>query len=104
MISEAIKEQDSYQAAFRALQSNEHGLPRLSWLERLRESAMDRFEVLGFPAPKDEEWKDTNVAPIARLGFAPITAREYSAAPLAARQLAPVTYPEAKARQLGFVN
>src|SRR2546425_892623 len=104
MISEAIKEQDSYQAAFRALQSNEHGLPRLSWLERLRESAMDRFEVLGFPALKDEEWKYTNVAPIARLGFAPITAREDSAAPLDASQLAPFTYPEAKASQLVFVN
>src|SRR3989442_1124089 len=104
MISEAIKEQDSYQAAFRALQSNEHGLPRLSWLERLRESAMDRFEVLGFPALKDEEWKYTNVAPIARLGFAPITTREGSAAPLDASQVAPFTYPEAKASQLVFVN
>src|ERR1700694_136921 len=98
MISEAIKPQDSYQAAFRALQSNGSGLPRASsWLERLRESAMDRFEVLGFPAVADEEWKYTNVAPISRIGFAPLGAPDDSALLIDESQLAEFGYPEARA-------
>src|SRR6266480_1986314 len=50
MISEAIKAQDSYQSAFRALQAQRAGLQMASWLDRLRESAMDRFAEVGLPA------------------------------------------------------
>ena len=62
MISEATKTQDSYQAAFRALQAGDSHLQKASWLRRLRASAMERFEELGFPTVADEEWKYTNVA------------------------------------------
>ncbi len=33
----------------------------------VREQAAQRFEQLGWPTPKQEEWKYTNVAPIARI-------------------------------------
>jgi len=40
------------------------------WLKELRDSAFQRFLELGFPATHEEEWRFTNVAPIARTQFA----------------------------------
>jgi Fe-S cluster assembly protein SufD len=39
------------------------------WLIRLRRSAIEQFRELGFPTPRLEEWKYTNVAPIASVPF-----------------------------------
>ena len=36
------------------------------WLRELRETAFQRFAELGFPTTHDEEWRFTNVTPIAR--------------------------------------
>jgi Fe-S cluster assembly protein SufD len=36
------------------------------WIQALRNSAFERFAKLGFPTTRDEEWRFTNVAPIAR--------------------------------------
>jgi Fe-S cluster assembly protein SufD len=38
-------------------------------LRALRRRGIDRFEVLGFPTLKQEEWRFTNVAPLARTAF-----------------------------------
>jgi Fe-S cluster assembly protein SufD len=35
-----------------------------SWLEKLRIGAMARFEEVGFPAPRSEAWRHTNIKPI----------------------------------------
>ncbi|HEY3174734.1 MAG TPA: Fe-S cluster assembly protein SufD [Candidatus Polarisedimenticolia bacterium] len=40
-----------------------------SWVDRVRTEAMARFSQLGFPTTRDEEWKKTSVAPIARSDF-----------------------------------
>ena len=40
----------------------------------LRARAQERFAELGFPSVADEEWRFTNVAPLARRGFAPLEA------------------------------
>ena len=45
--------------------------PAAAWLQSLREAAFQRFAELGFPTTKDEEWRFTNVAPIARARFVP---------------------------------
>ena len=37
----------------------------------LRRAALARFEELGFPTTRDEEWRFTNVSPIARTNFMP---------------------------------
>ena len=42
---------------------------RSPWLQALREAAFERFAELGFPTTHDEEWRFTNVAPIARTSF-----------------------------------
>src|SRR5712691_11714142 len=39
------------------------------WLHRIRKDAIGRFAELGFPTTKLEEWKYTNVAPLARIPF-----------------------------------
>jgi Fe-S cluster assembly protein SufD len=39
------------------------------WLQELRERAFARFAEVGFPTTHDEEWRFTNVAPIARSNF-----------------------------------
>jgi Fe-S cluster assembly protein SufD len=38
-------------------------------LQRLRRAALEEFSELGFPTPRDEDWKFTNVAPIAKIPF-----------------------------------
>jgi Fe-S cluster assembly protein SufD len=39
------------------------------WMQHLREDAFQRFAEKGFPTTHDEEWRFTNVAPIARAKF-----------------------------------
>src|SRR5574342_110709 len=39
------------------------------WFGRLRQSAIESFTRLGFPAASSEEWKYTNVEPIASVPF-----------------------------------
>ena len=41
------------------------------WLQDLRDRAAARFTALGFPTVRDEEWRFTNVAPIAAAEFKP---------------------------------
>ena len=39
------------------------------WLAPLRREALKRFAHLGIPTPRDEEWRSTNVGPIAETRF-----------------------------------
>src|SRR5439155_12976459 len=67
----AVKEkQDAYFANFAALQKKLAGRDP-AWLAEIRKAAIDRFAGLGFPTAKNEEWKYTSVAPIARTAFEP---------------------------------
>jgi Fe-S cluster assembly protein SufD len=102
MVSQLVKEKNAQRAAFRTFQErlNVGGAP---WLKRLRETALDRFERLGFPTVDEEEWKYTNVAPLEKIGFEPFSARPV-AAPIDPPQLEPFTYAEARHSRLVFVN
>ena len=42
-----------------------------SWLLSLRKAGLARFTKLGFPTLQDEDWRFTNLAPLARLPFQP---------------------------------
>lgn len=92
---------NSFQQGFRELQ--ERGSASATWLNRLRENAMARFEEVGFPTTKDEEWKYTNVAPIAKSSFT-CFAPESSADHTATETLATFRAPESKGSELVFVN
>ena len=43
--------------------------PQPRWLVQARESAIERFEHLGFPTTRLEQWRFTSVAPIAERTF-----------------------------------
>jgi Fe-S cluster assembly protein SufD len=70
-------------------------------LRGLRRRALDRFAELGFPTTKQEDWRFTNVAPIARGSFARVERGEATPA-VTAEEIAPFTF-EAAAR-LTFVD
>jgi Fe-S cluster assembly protein SufD len=57
---------ESFLAAHEAL-ARKNGAPQ--WLAERRRLAWDRFARLGFPTTRDEEWRFTSVAPIARTAF-----------------------------------
>jgi Fe-S cluster assembly protein SufD len=72
----ATKEQlGTYLSLF---QREESGLAAASppWAVPVRKAAIHRFAELGFPTTKNEEWKYTNVSPIARIPFQPVSERE----------------------------
>jgi Fe-S cluster assembly protein SufD len=62
-----IEQQNVYDAEFGALQERTAGADR--WLRDLRERGMAGFKSLGFPTLKNEEWRFTNVEPIATTPF-----------------------------------
>jgi len=70
MVTELVKSENSYQAAFRSVRELSS---TVAWLELVRNSAMDRFEQLGFPSVKEEDWKYTNLASLVKEEFAPVT-------------------------------
>ena len=72
------------------------------WLGLLRKAAIERFAELGFPTLRDEEWKYTNVAPIAANPFRARTG--YRPDGLTARSLEDVTFGEMECTHLVFVN
>lgn len=59
---------EAYRTAFERFAADGGAAP--AWLKPVREAAMDRFAATGFPGSKDEEWRFTPVAPIARTPFA----------------------------------
>src|SRR3989442_10913591 len=75
--------------------------PAPPWVRELRRSALDRFTALGFPTTKHEEWKYTNVAPIAQSRFERAESRRNG---LTAERLAPFTFGEQGGTRLVFVD
>jgi Fe-S cluster assembly protein SufD len=69
------------------------------WLEASRKSAIARFAELGFPTRRDEEWKYTNPAVIAKHAWRPAATPALSPAQLGAAGLPPCEGP-----RMVFVN
>ena len=70
---------------FAAIEGRPQDGPR--WLQDLRDRGASRFAALGFPTVRDEEWRFTNVAPIAATEF-----RTAPPAVVSASELASVPY------------
>ncbi len=62
----ATEKNTSWLTAFEALDHRDRGP---AWLRSLRQQAFARFWELGFPTVHDEDWRFTNVAPIASTPF-----------------------------------
>ncbi len=70
MSAQAVEElRDSWASAF---EKTERTGP--AWLRDIRERGMESFTHLGFPTTRNEDWRFTNVSPIARTIFDPAQA------------------------------
>ena len=95
----AIENLASYLDSFTAFEKRAAGQD-LPWLRKLRADAFARFCETGFPTTRDEDWRFTNVAAIARTRFQLPPMRTVR---LATPEIAPLRLPGAGAR-LVFVN
>jgi Fe-S cluster assembly protein SufD len=101
MMSQAVEEKSAYRAAYQELSDDEKGnVP--GWLKNLRGRAFERFESNGFPTTGEEDWKYTNVAPLARREFRLASSRGEMR--LEADAVEPFLYEEARRSRLVFVN
>ena len=102
MVTEQLQKENTYQDAFRALQQG-GDVDSSTRLSQLRAGAMERFVELGFPSVREEEWKYTNVAAIARADFQPAISAD---APLQSEaELKQInSVPETSSSQLVFVD
>ncbi len=73
----------------------------IGWLAALRGTALEGFAAKGLPTPKSEEWKYTNLAPLARLALVPAVAVKNG---LSAASLPWLLPAKAHGHRLVFVN
>ena len=77
---------DRIQPWLAAVEQRPQGGPR--WLQDLRDRGASRFAALGFPTVRDEDWRFTNVSPLAAMELRPaapvtLTAADIDASPYA---------------------
>jgi len=94
-------EADPYLAKFQRFEKEGAGKPP-SWLFPIRKAGLARFAELGFPTLTDEDWRFTNVAPIAKFPFAPVFAPAVGG--LTAKALRQFHFAGLKCNRLVFVN
>ncbi|HZP16638.1 MAG TPA: hypothetical protein VFB00_01640, partial [Terriglobales bacterium] len=97
-VATTSRELGNYLAAFTEFAKRAPG-QKLGWLRKLREDAFARFCEVGFPTTHDEDWRFTNVSPIAQTAFQlpPVETK------VSAEQIEPYRLAGA-ACQLVFVN
>jgi Fe-S cluster assembly protein SufD len=95
----------SYAEAFQAVQSASTARSGDSdvWLSRLRRDAFARFEALGFPTTRNEDWHYTSVAPIVERAFKPAPQRSLTA-PIGPADVARLAIGDAAWHRLVFVD
>lgn len=72
-----------------------------SWLSKLRRSAIERFSELGFPTTRHEDWKYTNVGPIALLDF---RAAKQNGVEIATEDLLSLSFADGAQNRLVFID
>jgi Fe-S cluster assembly protein SufD len=72
------------------------------WLRAARQAALERFQATGFPTTREEDWRFTSVAAIARAAFRP--APERKPGRVSAQDVAMLTFGEAGGDRLVFVD
>ena len=100
-MSITLSEKDNgYMEGFSRFEKTAPG-SNLGWLKSIREHAITRFSELGFPTPRDEDWRFTNVAPIARSSFhIPLNGIDQ----VSAADLTPFQFEGQQISELVFIN
>ena len=88
-----------YTGEYQALSRAARGTP--SWLDHIRRCAFQRFQALGFPTTKNEDWHFTSVAPIVEAAYPPRTAPGGDVKPV---DLTPFTFGASDWPTIVFVN
>src|SRR4051812_4084011 len=70
------------------------------WLDRLRRTAADRFDAMGFPTSRDEEWRFTPISPITKAAWKEATAP----ARISLEELKPYLFGHPEWTRVVFVN
>lgn len=91
---------DHYIAAFPEFARNGGRGPK--WLTLRREKALERFGTVGFPTTRQEEWRFTSVAPVARTPFSMRSRHECPR--VAPDSIKPLRLVEARGSTAVFVN
>jgi Fe-S cluster assembly protein SufD len=91
---------ESYLKGFEAFSRN-GGQDAPQWTRSLRLSGITRFEELGFPGTRNEDWHFTSVTPIVERSFAPLTSRTGA---VTAAQIAAFSFGATDWHTLVFVN
>ena len=94
-----MKETDQYLEQFERLTGQDR---QSSWVYPLRKAGMARFAELGFPTLQQEDWRFTNVAPIAKLPFKPLA--KAPAQEVTAETITKLTFGTLPAIRLVFLN
>src|SRR5688500_8132308 len=69
-MTQLLEEKSVHLSNFQRFERETNGdAPVLPWLDELRKAGMARFDLVGFPSPKDEHWRHTQLAPIVRTKF-----------------------------------
>jgi len=98
-VAVSVDTKQTYVAEF---ESSEKALGGPEWLREVRKKAIGRFEALGFPTQKHEEWKYTNLATLVRTPFKPAILGRPDG--VVAENLEPFKFGVLKTSQLVFVN
>jgi Fe-S cluster assembly protein SufD len=94
-----MKETEPYLQKFARFENERKQPP---WVFPLRKSGIARFAELGFPTINDEDWRFTNVSPIAKLPFQPVF--ESSRDGLTRDSITNFTFSSLPGARLVFVN
>ena len=80
----------------------EHQPHQPPWLFPLRKAGISHFAQMGFPTLRDEDWRFTNIASIAKLPFKPILAPSQNG--ITSQEIAEMPFGALPAARLVFVN
>lgn len=102
LMKEVETEAGDYAAAFERLRENPSRFP--AWIEDLRRRALEQFEAVGFPTVKEEDYRYTNIAPIANGEFQPTIDFDETRRRARRADISSLIYDEARGSRLVFVN
>src|SRR5262245_10642451 len=97
------QETEPYLSAFKHYQENGGGSGP-GWLRKLRESGITSFEKLGLPTARNEDWKYTNIGPLAATVFERGEPSGNNAKAVAAEAIRALPFVDSAYNHLVFVN
>lgn len=78
-----------YEENFEQFEQSLNG-EKSTWLHELRRAAISKFTETGFPTTRQEEWRFTNITPIAKINFQPML--HYDRSGLTYNDIMPFTF------------